>query len=237
LNWTCPYCNQPTTLTSPNQDTGSDQIQIAAEHLEYKHRVGLRYHAIACPNTDCKKLYLMIELRKLNRVGSGNYYSEGGVIKAWPLLPESSAKPQPSYIPEQIVTDYNEACRIKTLSPKASATLARRCLQGMIRDFWGIKKSNLKDAIDALEDKVTPEVWGAIDAVRSVGNIGAHMEKDINLIVEIDPDEAELLIDLIEDLFVDWYVVRHDRLERQARVKKLAEEKQKLREKPANEAK
>ena len=32
-------------------------------------------------------------------------------------------------------------------------------------------------------------MWQAIDAVRSIGNIGAHMEKDINLIVDVDPEE------------------------------------------------
>ncbi|MCB1884663.1 MAG: DUF4145 domain-containing protein [Geminicoccaceae bacterium] len=29
------------------------------------------------------------------------------------------------------------------MSPKASATLSRRCLQSMIRDFWTISKDTL----------------------------------------------------------------------------------------------
>ena len=32
----------------------------------------------------------------------------------------------------QLMDDYEEACAIVNLSPKASATLSRRCLQGMI---------------------------------------------------------------------------------------------------------
>lgn len=48
----------------------------------------------------------------------------------------------------------------------------------MIRDFWGIVQSRLKDEIDALKDKVDPETWQAIDVVREIGNIGAHVEKD-----------------------------------------------------------
>ena len=35
---------------------------------------------------------------------------------------------------------------------------------------------------------------------RSIGNIGAHMAKDKNLIIDIDPDEADHLIQLIENL-------------------------------------
>jgi hypothetical protein len=37
------------------------------------------------------------------------------------------------------------------------------------------------------------------------------MEKDINLIVDVDPDEAQFLIDLIETLMTEWYVHKHDR--------------------------
>ena len=61
----------------------------------------------------------------------------GDLVKRWRLIPESDAKVFPDYIPQQIREDYVEASKIKELSPKASATLSRRCLQGMIRDFWG----------------------------------------------------------------------------------------------------
>lgn len=37
--------------------------------------------------------------------------------------------------------------------------------------------------------------------VREIGNIGAHMEADINVIIDVDPDEAQILIDLVELLF------------------------------------
>jgi hypothetical protein len=222
MNYTCPYCNQPTTITSPNKDEGWIKVDIASSHIQPEGQVGLRYKAIACPNNKCRKLFLSVKLTKVNAI----YGVESDVIDSWQLLPESSAKPQPNYIPNQLVTDYNEACRIQNLSPKASAALARRCLQGMIRDFWGITKPSLRLEIDELESMVTTDVWQAIDAVRSVGNIGAHMEKDVNIIIDIEPEEADLLIRLIEDLFVDWYVVRHDRQERNARIKKLAEQKQ-----------
>lgn len=224
MNYTCPYCNQPTTITSPNQDTEWQPVNIAAEYLSPKQRVGLRYTALACPNKDCKKLNLAVKLTKSTQNNRWDW-TEAENIETWQLLPESAAKPQPNYIPQQLVSDYVEACRIKDLSPKASATLSRRCLQGLIRDFWGIKKDTLKLEIDELEQHVSEEVWGAIDAVRSVGNIGAHFEKDVNIIVEIEPEEANLLLSLIEDLFTDWYVVRHERQERQRRIKELAKEK------------
>jgi hypothetical protein len=168
-------------------------------------------------------------------------YNRGDTVAQWSLIPESTAKPQPDYIPKAIVEDYTEACRIRELSPKASATLARRCLQGMIRDFCEISKARLIDEIKELRTQidenraprgVTHESVDAIDAVREVGNIGAHMEKDVDLIVEIDDDEAQVLIDLIETLFDDWYVEREKRKRRFAGPLAIAEakrtEKQKL---------
>lgn len=117
----------------------------------------------------------------------------------------------PAYIPQQIRNDYEEACAILYLSPKSSAALSRRCLQGMIRDFWGITKGRLYDEISDLQPKVSADLWGAIDNLRQIGNIGAHMEKDINLIIDIEPDEAELLVGLIELLMREWYIDREKR--------------------------
>jgi hypothetical protein len=81
----------------------------------------------------------------------------------------------------------------------------------MIRDFWKVSKKRLVDEIEAIKNKVDPHTWKAIDAVRKVGNIGAHMEKDINLIVDVEPEEASLLLNLIETLIKEWYVHRNER--------------------------
>jgi hypothetical protein len=152
----------------------------------------------------------------------------------WQLIPESAAKQQPDFIPAVLINDYVEACRIRDLSPKASATLARRCLQGMIRDFCGVAKGRLIDEIKELRKQldehtaargVTHESIDAIDAVRSVGNIGAHMEKDVDLIVDIDPGEAQMLIELIEMLFEEWYSERDKRARRLAEITALSAHK------------
>jgi hypothetical protein len=104
------------------------------------------------------------------------------------------------------------------LRQQLQATLARRCLQGMIRDFWSVSKNRLKDEIDEIRDKLDSTTGDAIDAVHTLGNIGAHMEKDINTIVDVDPGEAELLLQLIETLIKDWYITRHTRAERMAKL-------------------
>jgi hypothetical protein len=159
----------------------------------------------------------------------------------WKLRPASFRKPQPASVPKVLADDYYEACAIRDLSPKASATLSRRCIQGMIRDFCGITKNRLIDEIVALEKLsdegsapkgVEPETVDAIDHVRKIGNIGAHMEKDINVIVDVDPGEAEALTDLIELLFDEWYVARDKREAKLKKIQQISTLKEEAKKKP-----
>jgi hypothetical protein len=168
---------------------------------------------IVCPNPDCRKFTLSVVMSEYVKVAM-NAYEVGSELQSWNLIPPSQARVFPEYVPQAIRDDYLEACLIRDLSPKASATMSRRCLQGMIRDFWKVVKPKLIQEIEAIKDKVDPITWKAIDDVRSIGNIGAHMEKDINVIVDVDADEAQILIELVETLIKDWYVTRHEREQR-----------------------
>lgn len=212
-SYQCPFCNHHSTIAPEN---------MAVSHLDFfnNNRHGPQHAAmlaITCPNDDCREFKLIATLQdRILRSGGAVRY--GPIRHTWPLVPQSGARPVPGYVPEPIAADYREACAIRDLSPKASATLARRCLQGMIRDFWGISLPRLKDEVDSLEEKVDGLTWAAVDAVRTIGNVGAHMERDINVIVDVEPEEAGLLIGLIETLIEDWYVSRHDREERVKKV-------------------
>ncbi len=220
-DWTCPYCGRPTTITDPLYGKGAYSIGTSRS----KHEdVELSWFAFSCPSKECKELTVNVNIRPYK--WNDNVKQFGKSIFSQRLLPESSAKALPKYIPQEINSSYVEASRIVNLSPKASATLARRCLQGRIRDFWKISdKLNLFQEIEAIKEFVSSDTWEAIDAVRNIGNIGAHMEQDVNLIVDVDPKEAAILIQLIESLFEDWYIERHKRQERNAAVKALADTK------------
>lgn len=223
FNFKCPYCNQSTTITEPNYFNNWTKIDINESE---KKEVGIMINAVTCPNKECKKLYLKLSLTNAYQNSSTNYnWRHNKNIQEWQLLPESQAKVLPDFIPPPIQKDYYEACRVRDLSPKASATLSRRCLQGMIRDFWKISKTRLKDEVDELEKLVHPLTWQAIDSVREVGNIGAHMEKDINLIIDVDKNESQLLIELIEQLIDDWYILRHEKEKRLNKIKEMADSK------------
>ncbi|MCH9018988.1 MAG: DUF4145 domain-containing protein [Proteobacteria bacterium] len=224
--WQCPYCNRPCTIGDDDISLRLDTIGFDENRTAFGGYLGFDVYSIACPNPDCLKLTLQFSLTAWNGRHSGGGSRPKGRHQLWSLLPESTARPQPDYIPPAIRETYVEACRIKDLSPQASATLSRRCLQGMIRDFWKVEgKPNLHQEIDAIKDEVAPDVWAAIDAVRETGNIGAHMERDIDLIIEVDPGEAQALIDLIEMLLDDWYGGRDRRAERLKKVEAIGKKK------------
>lgn len=217
--WTCPFCDRHSILSDSNNET--EEVWFEIESGSGKKLLRLFY--VVCSNPKCRRFTLSASLATYS--GPQASARIGGPEKVWSLVPASQARVFPDYIPPAIIADYTEACLIRDLSPKASATLSRRCLQGMIRDFWNIRKGRLFDEVAELEKHVDRLTWNAIDAVRSVGNIGAHMEKDINLIVDVDATEAAKLIGLIELLIADWYVARHDREERLKGVVAIGEAK------------
>ena len=203
----CPFCKHTVAKTHDTVSTHSiDFLQSSNNHTARGPMAGgvtvtpylIRVEFHKCPN--CEKQSIVVR-------GSGQEVQN---INRW-IYPNSTAKQYPSYVPAQIRSDYEAAFAISSLSPKASATLARRCLQGMIRDFWNVHdKGNLYNEIDAIKDKISPSAYRALDATRKIGNIGAHMEQDVDEIIDIDPSEAETLLRLIEHLMQEWYVNRHD---------------------------
>jgi len=228
FSWTCPFCNHKATI---KDDNASSQRHEFDKGSKYGYQA-LQSHVIVCPNEDCLEYTLSVTLHNHVKLGTGNWEDEEAK-EQWNLIPQSEAKVMPGYVPPAVTSDYSEACAIKDLSAKASATLSRRCLQGMIRDFWGVRERDLYLEIEAIQDRVDPATWAAIDAVRKIGNIGAHMEADINLIVDVDAREAGLLIELIETLINDWYVVREERAKRMAAIVAVSEEKKEAKKSPA----
>jgi hypothetical protein len=225
----CPYCDRDQAVVQSKTDISFSRFFID-ENIEGLFGGG--FTVISCSNTDCRKTTVDVTITKAVRSQQG-YYSDRSIqpMLRQRLLPQGTARVFPKYIPMALLEDYHEACLIRDLSPKASATLVRRCVQGMIRNFCAIKEDTLHKEIVMLRalvaagqapPGVTPETVDAIDEVRGIGNIGAHMEKDIDLIIPVEPEEAGALISLVEMLFEEWYVARHRREEKLSLIKQMA---------------
>lgn len=121
--------------------------------------------------------------------------------------------PVPPEVPPDVAIDYAEACNVLPISAKASAALARRCLQNVMRRA-GYLDRDLSKQIDAFvgesdPSKVAPlSIRETIDAIRNFGNFSAHPINDITSlqIIDVEPNEAEWCLDILEDLFQHLYV-------------------------------
>ena len=192
--YVCPYCGTDNNI-HPHSETWYPPINSFSRYPtdDEERKAGRTAYNLCCSNELCRRP-MFVSISNFSSQVEIKLY--GSYIK------------YPEYIPAQIRTDYEEASQILDISPKAAATLLRRCLQGMIRDFWGIKKDRLCDEIAALKGVVTDKQWESIDALRKIGNIGAHMEKDVDRIVDISFEEALKLKSFVEFLLGQWYVNR-----------------------------
>lgn len=191
---------------------GSNRAQNIHEYIH------LSFYS--CPN--CKRTGLTV-------------MSAGGTLQSNVAYryPPQKVQRFPDYIPKQVCDDYNEAALILDLSPKASATLLRRCLQSIIRDFWGItpafwnahdeirsacnvgkdkvKNVNLYQEIKAIElmGGISAPVIAAFKQLKDIGNIGAHPAANVDVIVDVEPGEAETLLALINLIIRQTYIQRN----------------------------
>ncbi|EPD81697.1 hypothetical protein HMPREF1207_05455 [Paenibacillus sp. HGH0039] len=119
-------------------------------------------------------------------------------------------------IPQEYLSDFNEAVNVLFISPKASAALSRRCLQNFLHNELQIKKNSLAQEIDQFinSQQVPSYIIEAVDAIRNIGNFAAHPLKDTNTgeIIDVEPGEAEWLLEVLEMLF-DFYFVYPKKLE------------------------
>ncbi|RYW88259.1 DUF4145 domain-containing protein [Legionella pneumophila] len=219
-SWQCPYCEHHTVLREGDVFINTHNIELPGENKQFT------FLAIKCFNSKCKGIFSKIEISSLHYPAKS--HPQKILVGEFQLTPECDAKSFPEYIPQQLRDDYIEACSIKLKSPKASATLSRRCIQGIIRDFWGIKnKKNLYDEIEALKelDKIDPELLLSLHNIREIGNIGAHMKEDVNIIIDVRPEEAQALIDIIEVLFGETYIMKEKRKHHIEKLNNIAEMK------------
>ena len=129
-----------------------------------------------------------------------------------PMIPSTRVLDQS--VPEKFMDEFKEAEITLHVSPKASATLCRRLLQQVLRSE-GISPKDLADEIEEFAQKRNPpaELINLLTILRKVANFGAHpsKSKQPNEIVEIEAGEADLLLEIMLQLF-DFLHVRPAKL-------------------------
>jgi hypothetical protein len=159
------------------------------------------YRVTSCPA--CKRSTIILTRLSTSRRNPGKFD-----FLVWPK--GIARSPLPEEVPAQFAGDYQEACLVLADSPKASAALSRRCLQNLLRNHVKVKPSDLSKEIDALlaSNTLPSDLAESVDAIRNIGNFAAHPLKSTNTgeILDVEPGEAEWLLDVLESLF-DFYFV------------------------------
>lgn len=242
MSWECPHCG--TTATLQNVDLKRGKSSAAIHTAKDEEGICLSWLAIKCPSKTCGKFVLDIgaHFGPISKFANG---SRSDNVEADPKRPVGVGDfrfeprvgtPLSAHPPKAVIEDYTEACLIKDLSPKAAATLCRRALQGMVRDFWGVSKRTLAEELQAIESQCDDALFKAMTGLRSIGNIGAHPERNIDLIIDVEEGEVESLLGLLHILDKEWYVARAARADRLAAVVALGASKAALKIAPTSGA-
>ena len=219
----CPHCNIKIIVEWKKTSAYEDYYyNPPAEGYQITHDYQIAHGC--CP--ECNGI--IIKLIQGNISASANSATTFYVYEVQSdevVYPKFMARPIENEVPEPYKSEFKEATTILGISPKASAALSRRILQNVLHQQFGIQKRTLADEIDEFIHLkgVPPHLAGAVDAVRNIGNFGAHPLKDTSTgeIVDVEPGEAEWILDVLESLF-DFAFVQPIRLE---------ERKQKLNDK------
>lgn len=162
-----------------------------------------RYRSAVCP--ECKSTSIQVSRANSNNTALTEWYQ---------IHPAGSNRgPVPQEVPSDIAVDYKEACNVLPISAKASAALARRCLQNILHTH-GYKGKNLSIEIDLLLNETDPKkaiphnLRETIDAIRHFGNFSAHPTNDqvLSQVIAVEPHEAEWCLEIIESMFEHFYV-------------------------------
>lgn len=125
----------------------------------------------------------------------------------------SIAPPCHPDMPNGIKVDYEEASRIISVSPRASAALLRLAVQKLCREL-GESGENINGDIAKLVEKGLPdEIQQSLDIVRVIGNEQVHPGQ---IDVRDSPDIAAQLFELVN-------FITEDRISRPKRIKSLYE--------------
>jgi hypothetical protein len=186
----CPHCGVEAKFQF-------GRIQISANGIASNMLIQSGH----CPSDDCGELVVQYCWRNEREVW-------------YPIFPAGTSRgPVPGEVPAKIAEDYQEACNVLDISPKASAALSRRTLQAILRGH-GYKARDLAQEIDLLLNEtdsaraIPTSLRLMVDAVRNFGNFSAHPidDKTTLQVIDVEPEEAEWCLEVIEECFQHFYV-------------------------------
>ena len=193
----CPYCGVGFRVEW-------DEYTIPVSSNEDEWDEGFNVKFTFCP--ECNNF--IIRLQKGTDY-DGEDITVSDDILVYPKFPIS--KQLNKYVPEKYRDLFTEASQVNSISPRASATLSRYLLQMILHEGLNIKKKNLEQEIIELEaiPHIPTPLVSMLQIMRRIANFGAHPKKSTNSneIVEVESGEADVMLQLLEEL-LDFVFVK-----------------------------
>ena len=200
---TCPHCNVHVRFEAVQINDGDNN----AGGIRFTTPKGIAFDVISAGCPACGQVILVARNTGPSRLTTARH--EKLNLLLWP---DPGARPVPKEVETEAPTlaaDFREATSVLPKSKKASAALARRCLQFILRERGGTKSKDLAGQIREVITTLPPGLGNNVDAIRHVGNFAAHPMKSSNsgAIADVEEEEAEWLLSILEELF-DYYYVK-----------------------------
>jgi hypothetical protein len=175
----------------------------------------------------CKKLLLKTFYFRQNPYSSDEKLEAKGWREQFPVsIDDELSRQEKEYIPEQVIFDYQEALKCKSIGAnRASCSMFRRSLQNALVVLGSNHKLDLIKQIESLES-LPPDIKDWAHQIRIFGNWGAHPDKD-NL-KEVEAGDVGEVHDFISKFFTYVFImpekVKLSRAKRDEKIKKKSEE-------------
>jgi hypothetical protein len=187
-NFTCPYCGLAaqfpgTSLWSHGRFVGSVN--------------DLWVQQLQCPNPNCRGVVAV----------SFNAQGEGEPPQR--IVPSAPVPEPDALIPAPVRADLFEARTCQSVGAhKATGVMCRRALQGACVEQGANAKKKLHEQIDEVvaANKVHGSLKDWADAIRLIGNSGAHVGDDG--LEDVSAEEAEDILAFTEEFMNLTYVAR-----------------------------
>ena len=163
--------------------------------------------------SDCdKKSKLLLFNPEVTYSKTGNRYAQSWK-NAWVTPPPKDTSINlPEIVGAEFKQNFTEAALTLQISHKASACLSRYILQQILEEKAGANHADplhiqIQKVIDA--NTLPSEILENLEAVRHIGNFGAHPNKDRTTkeTINISFEEAELVLEVVREL-LDYYFIR-----------------------------
>lgn len=214
----CPHCKARTQCDLVFPSLYKDDRDISAgERSTYVNRYGTTFVYSIWKCRACGRL--------LFRVTKHEKYRDPVVLAEFPSGVWIDADFDDVVSPD-VLEDFRSALKCFEFGEyRASAAMARRCLQTSILEFGAASSESLFGQIDSLHtkrpDRFTKDIKDWAHEIRLFGNWGAHPDEDG--LKDVDKDTAAQVIDFLKAYFE--YVYKLPREVENARKKRLSKEK------------